>query len=134
MMVIEMSNEFFPSAVDPAQQRRGGVMAVPGRAVNSVEIEIRELMQLEPETAPLIIWLDGDEAGEDGIWTNRAEWESWFGGPLTLAEAMKLSDIERGKLAEKYRHHLLLTRDLGPSGTVELYRVSCECAGIVPLL
>jgi hypothetical protein len=120
-------DEFFGNA--DTETKRRPTLAVPGRALNTIEIELRGLMAQEPD-APAI-WLDGDD---DAPWTNAAEWETFFGTSLSLAEVLKLDDILQGKVIAKYAKQIVIARELGNTPTIELYRIACEVEGIPPLI
>jgi hypothetical protein len=122
-----MSDEIFGD-VDTEGQDNAPKLVVPGRCVNSVEVELIEAMILSRDDPPMI-WLDEDEI-EDTL----SDWQKWFGARLTLAEIIALSDILAPQGIGEFRRNICIARELGPNATKELYRIACQIEGIPSLL
>jgi len=95
-------------------------MAIPGRAVNAIEIELRgqlaEALATAPMSAPLFID-DPEENDFDG---------------LSLRTALDVQSLVHTDVGERWRRQIIVARELGPTITTTQYETACALEGIEP--
>ena len=104
-------------------------MAVPKRAANLIEIELRAMMH-EAITAhadvPLVFYEDDQHNGDD--------FAAMFGRPLSLDEAMAIGGVMSEPVVERFRRQIAIASELGPRATKAEYIAACLLENVDPIL
>jgi hypothetical protein len=126
-----MADDTFGTVGDDDTVERSFKMAVPLKAINSIEHELSarfgEQMQCHDAPTPFV-------DGATGELENAADYVSRYGRPLTLDEAMVVRDLIFDEVLEPYRRQLIIAREGGADLTLEQYRAACALENVEPLI
>jgi hypothetical protein len=104
-------------------------LAVPTRAANPIEQELRAMMYEATIThadVPLVFVEDGEHNADDFI--------PIFGRPFNLDEALAIGGIMAEPVVERFRRQIAIASELGAKATLPEFIAACIIEGVDPLL
>lgn len=137
--VVDFSDMSEPAESRPTKtgSERGGILFINARAVNSIEISIRELMATEPALCPEeVLFLD---AAGDVEEPNKAEIQMrrerlvHLGLPPDGIQYTPEIGALREQIFAHLQEHASLARSLGEGAKYEDYIAACKRESMTPL-
>ncbi|HVA17449.1 MAG TPA: hypothetical protein VMV59_07015 [Candidatus Dormibacteraeota bacterium] len=110
-------------------------LAVPGKAVNALHLELMERMTLDDIGASPMVFVDN----ETGELEAPDDFAAAFGRPFTLSEALALDGLIGERVRSKHRMAIIIATEQGPTRldggpTLAEFRAACALENVNPIL